>query len=393
MRSTPLALAVARPDAGEYVTPMPSRLPPFEPDLARASTLPAFAYTDAAILAAERAAIFRKTWQPVGRVEDVEQRGSFLTGTVDSAPVVVTRDLSGALHGFYNVCRHRAGPVAIGKGTRKSLTCKYHGWTYGLDGKLMTTPELGDPQSFDKTCHGLRPIQVDTFGPIVFANLDPAGESLASTLGEIPRESSRHSLGTMRLVAQKEYVLRCNWKTYVDNYLEGYHLPTVHPGLFEELDYDAYRVETHRLHSVQIAPIRSLGSGAREVTPASGVEEVLYYWVFPNWMVNIYPDNMSLNVVIPIDAQQTLTVFEWYRHEGATKDEVERTVTFSDGIQLEDIAICEAVQRGLASGSYEAGRFSTRREKGVHHFQKLVHERLSLAAEDFAYAESVVTAR
>ena len=361
---------------------MPSRLPPFERELAAASTLPAFTYTDPAILAAERANIFRRTWQPIGHTADLVQHGSFLTGEVAGAPVVVTRDAVGKLHGFHNVCRHRAGPVAIGKGTRKSLTCKYHGWTYTLDGTLTNTPELGDVKSFDKSCHGLRPIQVAAWGPIVFVNLDLTGAPLETVLGAIPKETEHLRLDAMKLVARKDYEIACNWKTYVDNFLEGYHLPTVHPGLFKELDYDAYRVETHALYSAQIAPIRAArsGSGAkgeRYYAPsATDPQSALYYWVFPNWMLNIYPDNMSLNIVLPLQAGRTVTVFEWFRHDGASAEDIERTVAFSDGIQLEDIEICEAVQRGLASGSYEAGRFSVLRENGVHHFQSLVHEHL-----------------
>lgn len=197
-------------------------------------------------------------------------------------------------------------------------------------------------------------------------------------LGAISKETVPYRLGEMRLVARKDYELACNWKTYVDNFLEGYHLPTVHPGLFKELDYDAYRVETHRLYSAQLAPIRPARPGApRHYAPSSERElEALYYWVFPNWMLNIYPDNMSLNIVLPLGVDRTLTVFEWFRHDGATTEEIERTIRFSDEIQLEDIAICEAVQRGLASGSYEAGRFSALRENGVHHFQTLVHQHL-----------------
>lgn len=357
---------------------MPSRLPPFEPELARASTLPAFTYTDQAILSAEREKIFRRTWQPVGRVDEVRDPATFLTGEIDGVPIVVTRDQDGTLRAFHNVCRHRAGPVAIGKGARKSLTCKYHGWTYALDGKLVTTPELGEVKDFDKRCHGLRSVNVATFGPIVFANLDPDPEPLTSVLGAIPKETESFRLDAMRLVARKDYELKCNWKTYVDNFLEGYHLPTVHPGLFKELDYEAYRVETHRLYSSQVAPIRPVkDSASRHYAPTTaGEQEALYYWVFPNWMLNIYPDNMSLNVVIPLDVDRTLTIFEWYRHDGASKEEIERTIAFSDGIQLEDIEVCEAVQRGLASGSYESGRFSALRENGVHHFQKLVHEHL-----------------
>ena len=211
--------------------------------------------------------------------------------------------------------------MAIGKGARKLLTCRYHGWSYGLDGKLVGTPELGEVKDFDKSCHGLRPVHVATFGPIVFANLDPTAEPLTSVLGDIPKETERFRLDEMRPVAEKNYELKSNWKTYVDNFLEGYHLPTVHPGLFKELDYDAYRVETHRMYSAQIAPIRAAKPNATRHYAPSGDEqlETLYYWVFPNWMLNIYPDNMSLNVVIPLDTDKTLTVFEWYRHDDASR--------------------------------------------------------------------------
>src|SRR4051812_37967007 len=219
---------------------MPSRLPAFEKDLASAATLPAFAYTDATILAAEKERIFRRCWEPVGNAVDVEQPGSFFTAEVAGAPVVVTRDAGGVLRGFYNVCRHRAGPVAVGKGARKSLTCRYHGWTYALDGRLVTTPELGAVKDFDPACNGLRPVRVEAWGPLVFACLDDDVAPLLDTLGGIPAATAAHDLGAMRPVARREYEIACNWKAYVDNFLEGYHLPTVHPGLFRELDYGKY---------------------------------------------------------------------------------------------------------------------------------------------------------
>ncbi|MDB4933198.1 MAG: putative oxidoreductase [Labilithrix sp.] len=363
---------------------MPHRLGVFETDLARAATLPAFAYTDPAILAAEQERIFRRSWEPVGNAVDVAQPGSFLTAEVAGAPIVVTRDASGELRGFYNVCRHRAGPVAIGKGTRKSLTCRYHGWTYALDGRLVTTPELGEVQDFDRSCHGLRPVRVETWGPLVFACLDHAAPPLLTILGAIPDETAAHELAAMKPVARREYEIACNWKVYVDNFLEGYHLPTVHPGLFRELDYARYRVETFAAYSSQIAPIRPAlagdGTKDRYYEPADGELAALYYWVFPGWMLNIYPDNMSLNVVLPRGPDRCVTVFEWFRKDpdapGAA-EAIARTIEFSHGIQLEDIGICEVVQRGLASGAYERGRFSTLRENGVHHFQSLVHAALT----------------
>jgi choline monooxygenase len=361
---------------------MPHRLGAFEGELARAATLPALAYTDPAILAAEHERIFRRCWEPVGNAADVAQPGTFFTAEVAGAPIVVTRDAAGTLRGFYNVCRHRAGPVAVGKGARKSLTCRYHGWTYALDGRLVTTPELGAIEGFDRACHGLRTIRVDEWGPLVFACLDDAAPPLLATLGNIPAETAAYDLAVMRPVARREYEIACNWKTYVDNFLEGYHLPTVHPGLFRELDYGKYRVETFANYSSQLAPIRPLADGGagRQYLPAGDELAALYYWVFPGWMLNIYPDNMSLNVVVPRGPSRCVTIFEWFQKEpqapGAA-EAIERTIAFSHGIQLEDVDICEAVQRGLASGAYERGRFSALRENGVHHFQSLVHAALT----------------
>jgi choline monooxygenase len=352
---------------------MPSRLPPFDLELARASTLPAFAYTDAGILRAEREKIFSKTWQPVGHAADVAEPGTFFTCEIDERPLVVARDARGELRAFYNVCRHRAGPVALGKGARKSLTCKYHGWTYGLDGSLLTTPELGDIQDFDRGCHGLRAVRAETWGPFVFACLADDAAPLRSVLGAIAEETEVLRLGDMQFVARKDYAIAANWKTYVDNFLEGYHLPTVHPGLFKVLDYDAYEVKTERLHSKQVSPLRGNTGTATE-------GDALYYWVFPNWMLNIYPDNMSLNIVLPQGPDRCVTIFEWYRHDATAAsdaDAIAKTIAFSDDIQREDIFICEAVQRGLASGAYDRGRFSARRENGVHHFQAIVHEHLT----------------
>lgn len=361
---------------------MPSRLPSFEEDLARASTLPAFAYTDAAILEAEQQRIFRRSWEPIGNAVDLEGPGTFLTAEIAGAPVVVTRGTDGTLRGFFNVCRHRAGPVAVGKGRRKSLTCRYHGWTYALDGRLVTTPELGDVKEFDPACHGLRPVRVEIWGPLVFACLDDAAAPLLSVLGAIPEETAAHDLGAMKPVARREYEIACNWKTYVDNFLEGYHLPTVHPGLLRELDYGNYRVETFGRYSSQIAPIRPRGDAGAPRQYATDDEGLaaLYYWVFPGWMLNIYPDNMSLNVVLPRGPDRCVTVFEWFRKDPSAPGAAEaiaRTIEFSHGIQLEDIEICEAVQKGLASGAYERGRFSAARENGVHHFQSLVHAALT----------------
>jgi choline monooxygenase len=360
-------------------------------DLAHAATLPASDYLDAAVFERERERIFGRTWQLVGRTSDLSRPGDFVPVSILDEPVVLVRGTDGALRGFYNVCRHRAGQVALSRGNRKSLQCKYHGWTYGLDGTLRTAPEMEDAAGFEKADFGLLPVRVEAWGPFVFANLDPDAPPLAEILGAIPGEvaAAGYDMEAMSLVERRDYVVECNWKVYVDNYLEGYHIPIAHPALFKELDYDAYRVETFGHYSKQLAPVRELkadeeiGRDRRYVRSVDGEDEALYYWVFPNVMFNIYPDNMSMNLVLPLGVDRTLTVFEWYFAQpgsGEGWESMQQAIAFSDQIQQEDIVLCEQVQRGLRSRSYTAGRFSPRRENGVFHFQSLVREALAAGA-------------
>jgi choline monooxygenase len=360
--------------------PRPSQVP-----LARASTIPSRYYLDPAIFGREVERLFGRTWQLIARADELARPGDFVPVTIVDEPIVVTHGVDGQLHAFYNVCRHRAGQVALTRGNRKSLQCRYHGWTYGLDGSLRACPEMEETEEFRKEDFGLQPVRVDRWGPFVFVCLNEDAPSLSEVLGNIPTEvaAGGYDVDRMRLVERREYVIACNWKVYVDNYLEGYHLPIAHPQLYKELDYDAYRVEEHRYYSKQHAPIRELKPGEelgrdRRYLRLPGQEEnALYYWLFPNTMFNIYQDNMSSNVILPLGPDRTLTVFEWFFADpgtGSGWESMQQTIAFSDEIQQEDIVICEQVQRGLRSRSYDAGRFSAKRENGVYHFQNLVRE-------------------
>lgn len=359
----------------------------FEAELGRASTLPAGWYLDPMALAQEREAIFWATWQPVGRAEMVRRPGDFFTVDLLGEPLVVTCDPAGQLRAFYNVCRHRAGPVASGKGNRKSLQCKYHGWSYGLDGRLLNAPEFEGVADWQKGEVCLTPVQVAAWGPFVFVNLAPAGDPLADLLAPIQAEVAAKGfhIGDMTLVERRDYHLACNWKVYIDNYLEGYHIPIAHPGLFREIDYDQYRVETFAHYSKQHAPIRPAGNSDipgrdRRYLRTEAEEQALYYWLFPNVMLNFYPDNLQLNIILPLDHEHTLTIFEWYFEQpgsGQGWESMQQAIAFSDQVQQEDIVICETVQKGLSSRAYTQGRFSVRRENGVHHFHSLVYDYLS----------------
>lgn len=354
------------------------------PHLSVARTLPASWYNDEEILAQETREIFYRTWQLAAKTSDVPEHGSFFATELLGEPLLLTRDADGRLNGFYNVCRHRAGPVAVGCGTRNALQCTYHGWTYGLDGRLISAREMDGTEEFDHTSFALVPVRVATWGPLIFVNLAPDAPAFETEYGAIIREVEEKGfhLSQMAPIERRDYDIACNWKVYVDNYLEGYHIPIVHPGLFRELDYERYQVVTYPNYSKQFAPVRMASETSQDrrygrYVDESNDAEALYYWVFPNLMLNIYPDNISTNVILPMGLNRTLTIFEWFANPEATAADMQQTIDFSDEIQQEDIVICEAVQKGLLSQSYDRGRYSVKRENGVHHFHLLLDDVLS----------------
>ncbi|MCA9922569.1 MAG: Rieske 2Fe-2S domain-containing protein [Anaerolineales bacterium] len=361
----------------------------FTLDPALAQTLPARWYTDPAFLTAEKEAIFWRTWQPVGRTADVRRPGDFFTCEVLGEPLVISRGKDNELRAFFNVCKHRAGPVAAGKGNRKSLQCKYHGWTYGLDGRLRNTPEFEGVQNWTPEQMCLTSVPVEAWGPFIFVNLNPQARPLGEALQPIADEvaAAGFNIADMTLAERRDYELDCNWKVYIDNYLEGYHIPIAHPGLFREIDYDQYRVETFATYSKQHAPMRPASDvdaldRDRRYMRTEAEEQALYYWLFPNVMLNFYPDNLQINIILPLGYGRTLTIFEWYFEQPGTGpgwESMQQSVAFSDQVQKEDIALCEAVQRGLQSQSYNQGRFSVKRENGVHHFHGLLNRYLRAA--------------
>jgi choline monooxygenase len=346
-------------------------------DIARAWTLPAYLYTDAAIFSAEKEKIFSRTWQVVGHASQVKTPGDYFTTELIGEPLVFVRGLDGRLRGFYNVCRHRAGPPAEGCGSRKVFRCGYHGWTYGLDGALLSATEIEGVEGFRAEDFALAPVRTEEWFNLIFANLDPEARPLREALGELPAQVEKFPFAGMKRFERRTYDMKCNWKTYVDNYLEGYHLPSVHPGLNRELDYNAYVVEPHagpddRGYVRQFSPIRGAQPGDATPRRYQEARENLttdYFWIFPNWMLNCYPDNVSLNIVLPVDAERSLAIFEWYLpEEDHATPAAKASVEFSDQIQIEDVGICEVVQKNLRSRSYSRGRYSVQQEKGVHAF-------------------------
>lgn len=345
---------------------------PFDSDLASAETLPSRCYTDPAILPLEQARLFSRSWQWVGNLDQLSGPGSRFPATMADEPLLVVKDGEDRLRAFSAVCRHRAGRVG---GEGKTLKCAYHGWTYDLNGRLLGTPEFEGVKGFDRAACALPEFRAEAWGPWIFVNLDPAAPALSAVLGEILAETAAWPLDRLRRVHARDYDLACDWKVYVDNYLEGYHIPVAHPELFRQVDYGAYRVETRAWHSRQHAPVKGAGTLYHRDLAEGQAPEALYYWVFPNLMVNVYPDHVQLNLIQPLGPGRCRTHFAWFVDEGRALDLADN-LAFSDRVQQEDIALCEAVQQGLASTTYDRGRYSVSRENGVHHFHRLWVERM-----------------
>jgi choline monooxygenase len=348
--------------------------------LERARTIPGSWYLDLDVYDLERRAVFGDTWQVAGRLDSVAEPGSFLTTEIAGEPILVVRDGEGVLRAFYNVCRHRAAPVMNeleGKATR--LRCRYHGWTYDLAGRLRGVPEFDGVADFCREDQGLASLAVAVWGPYVWVHGGVQPPALAQYLEPLP-ERTAGRLQTLRFVRRQVYDLACNWKVYVDNFLDGgYHVNTVHPGLAGVLDYSRYRTEVAGCTSVQISPLK-LPEPSKEPTVA-GVRtghEAQYWWVFPNFMLNLYEGVMDTNLVLPLGPDRCRVVFDFYfaRTEGEAERFIRESMAVAHQIQLEDAGICEEVQRGLASRSYSAGRFSVRREMAGYHFHQMLARRL-----------------
>lgn len=355
----------------------------YDPDLPldRASTIPSAFYTDPAFLDLELKSVFSRSWQFIARVDQLIEPGSCVAGEIAGEPVVVVRGRDGVLRGFFNVCRHHAAEIVARPACKVSvLRCPYHGWTYDLDGRLKGAPELDGVRHFDKEQHGLAPVRVESWEQFVFARLADDGPDLWTWLGEMVERVARLGLSRLEFLQRRSYDLNCNWKVYVDNYLDGgYHVPHIHKGLGSVLDYSRYAIENRGRFCLQSSPIDASGADAQVAGVRRG-DMAYYYWLYPNFMLNWYEGVMDVNIVLPTAPDRTQVVFDYYFAPSSAEDVNRTSIEVAERIQQEDIDICESVQRGLRSRAYDTGRLSPRREAGEHLFHRLLHADLSQGA-------------
>ncbi len=352
------------------------------PDITRAETLPAPAYSDPAVYDLARDRIFRRSWQFIADSDAVKVPGqvapvTLLEGCLDE-PILLTRARDDRVHCLSNVCTHRGTILCEHGGVEKSLVCRYHGRRFDLDGTFRHMPEFEKAIGFPSEKDNLPRVSFGQWGPMFFASLAPAAplddllRPMRDRLAWLPLEQFRFDPTRSR-----DYLVRANWALYVDNYLEGFHIPFVHASLNEAIDYAQYSTELFRYSNLQLGAAKP-GEPAFDL-PASSSDAgkriaAYYWWLFPNTMFNFYPWGLSINVVRPLAVDRTRVSFLSYVRDPSKLDQ--GAGAGLDRVEREDEAVVEAVQRGTRSSLYSRGRYSPTREQGVHHFHRLLAESL-----------------
>jgi len=352
-------------------------------ELEQGATLPASWYSDRELLRVEHERIFRRAWQYVGPTSNLQGPGSFFTARVGDVPVVVVLDGDGVLRAFVNVCRHRGHEVAEGCGRRVTLQCPYHAWTYGLDGSLRAAPRSEREPDFDRADWGLLPMLVETWGPMVFANVDLDAAPLAETLGSLPEEMRAAGVDPVDFEYRgrsRELVIEANWKIVVENFLECYHCPVAHKSFSKLIDVapDAYRLTKGRWSSSQYGPAQESGNGL-PYDPVGAIRQSQFHYVWPNWTLNVLPGPPHVRVLVfqPLDAERTATFVDGFWEPGTPEAVIDEIVEFGAVVGKEDVALVESVHRGLRSGALPRGRLLLDSEHLLQHFQLLVHDALT----------------
>jgi choline monooxygenase len=334
-------------------------------DIAAARALPGTFYADAQAFARMRDRVFARTWQWLGTLADVARPGSLaprdlLPGFLDE-PLLLARDAEGTLRCMSNVCTHRGNILVAAACSAKQIRCGYHSRRFDLAGKMTFMPEFREARDFPTAADDLPQVAFGEFAGQAFASLDPVApleaflaEARASLAGD-PVASLAHDPSRDR-----EFDVKAHWALYVENYLEGFHIPFVHAGLNEVVDYGTYASELHRYSNLQLAHDKQGHVAAR------------YWWVFPNLMLNVYPWGISVNVVEPRALDRTRVLFRSLVWDPSKLEQ--GAGSGLDRVEAEDEAVVEAVARGMRSRLYGRGRYSPTRERGVHHFHRLLAE-------------------
>jgi choline monooxygenase len=331
-----------------------------------AETIPARWFTSPELHEIDKELLLAASWLYVGHESQVPTPGDYLVDSVLDRPILVLRNMNNEIVCLSNVCRHRGGPLATKSGTARVLRCAYHAWSYNLDGQLLGAPKFDGVKNFDQSRCQLPRYRLENMDGFLFVNFSGDALPLTEHLSGISEAIHPIDLRAMRFQKRVVYEVKSNWKVYIDNYMEGYHIRSVHPKLANILDVSGYKTILDGNKVLQFGPL----AGADNPYHTDGA--AYYYQVFPNLMLNILPGRVQINSILPIDADRCLTVFDLYLSETNPEKLAQKLrddIEVSDLVQQEDIEICERVQEGLKSKAYNKGRICVREEMGVWAFQ------------------------
>jgi glycine betaine catabolism A len=357
------------------------------PEFGLARTLPARAYRADAVLEWERRRLFDDSWVCVGRSELAAEPRAQRAIRVGGEGIVLARDLDGRLRGFHNTCRHR-GHELLGDGEcrrRGTIACPYHSWAYNLDGSLRQATRFSDVPGFDPDEFGLQAVGVREWNGWVFINLSGDAPELDAWLGNLGEHLANWHIDELVTVARHEYVVGANWKLIVENYLECYHCPSIHPELCRVSPPDSGIAIEHSGHWLGGPMDLRDGAETMSLDGTSGGErlpgltdeqarQIFYCAALPNLLISPHPDYVMTHRLHPIGPESTWVECAWL----FAPDTAERpgfdpayAQAFWDITNRQDFSACEAVQRGLASRGYRPGPFDYR-ETDVYGFQSVL---------------------
>ena len=345
-------------------------------------TLPQRYFVSAEIFRQEQEQIFSTQWLLVGHQSQIADAGDyFLVSAPPSsdygAPgesLIITRDKSGAIHGFYNVCRHRGTRLKEDAcGHASAIQCPYHAWTYGLDGRLIGAPHMDEVPGFDKADYSLRAVNLALWEGFIFINLDENAMPLEEWFAPLHGKFSHWNIPTLQPAKRIEYDVRANWKLMFENYSECYHCPGVHPQLQKVSPYDSAENDLREGPFLggfmKINPGKSLtmsgNACAAFVGKIENLQQVFYYSIFPNMLLSLHPEYVMLHQLWPQSPERTLIVCDWLFHPDAARAgqavyNPDDAIEFWDMTNKQDWRVCELSQQGIASRAYVPGPYSSR---------------------------------
>ncbi len=362
----------------------------FKPnDPARSYTIPGNLYYDADVFAAEKEAVFYKSWNFVCHVGQIEAPGAYATTRVGDQNIAVVRGRDGVIRAFHNVCSHRAHKLLEGQGKTRAIVCPYHAWTYELDGRLRSNAVLETVEDFraDEFC--LKPVLVEVMLGFVWINLDLDAAPLAEQSGRFADEIRSYCADpeTLRFSHRMTFEVKANWKNVIENFQECYHCPPAHPALVELIDHQIYRTKNYDICSSHIAPSRGDNS-AFKFDPAKEGALVMFgaWYLWPNVAFNVMPGRRNISVLhmMPSGPETTYEHWDFFFEDGAPNEEETAAMEYLEQVlQPEDIGLVESVQSGLHSRVYSQGRLvieptlASNSEHGIHHFQTLYYNAMT----------------